>query len=84
MMPGHGPTVDGHSLPSDVDYTENEAYQLARKNYLVTLTLNVTDVPSPEEAAQAFKRWLATTKHPAVNVREVPIDDALDNVEIEL
>jgi hypothetical protein len=53
-------------------------------NYLVTLTYNATDVGCPEEAAEEFKLWFESTKHPCVNVREVPLDDDQDFTEVEL
>lgn len=43
------------------------------RNFLVTLSYNVSDVCSHEEAADEFWQWLASTKDPVVSVSEVPL-----------
>ena len=53
-------------------------------NFLVSLTYSVSNVADPAAAAEEFRLWLAQTKHPVVNVREVPLDDNQDFEEVEL
>ena len=77
--------MDQSSVPRGNVWDERSDAERAAhdgKHYLCSISFNCT-AESPEAAAEEFRTWLLSTKHPTVTVNPIPFP-AGGVVEVEL